>query len=107
MQKSVSIGPETIVLATITVGDLEAIDLTGKTGRKFNIGMIAASVLASGDKEHGTEAWVRRQLAFNPEGGESDFQKLLDACNEVNGFKPAVLEKNAPAPVAPAAAQAE
>ena len=52
MQKSVSIGPETIVLATITVGDLEAIDLTGKTGRKFNIGMIAASVLASGDKEH-------------------------------------------------------
>ena len=107
MQKSVSIGPEIIVLATITVGALEEIDLTGKTGRKFNTAMIAAAILASGDKEHGNEAWVRAQLAFNPEGGESDFQKLLDACNEVNGFKPAVLEKNAPAPVAPAAAQAE
>ena len=104
MKKPVLIEGQEVTLATITVGDLETIDLTGKTGRKFNIAMIAASILASGDQERGTEVWVRSVQAFDPEGGDSSFQKLIDAANEVNGFKKQVLEKNAPAPAAPAAA---
>lgn len=106
MKKPVLIEGQEVILATITVGDLETVDLSGKTGRKFNIAMIAASILASGDQERGTEAWVRSVHAFDPEGGDAPFQLLLDAANEVNGFK-RVLEKNAPAPAAPAVAAAE
>ena len=106
MKKPVLIEGQEVILATITVGDLETIDLTGKSGRKFNIAMIAASILAAGDAERGTEAWVRSVHAFDPEGGDAPFQLLLDAANEVNGFK-RVLEKNAPAPAAPAVAAAE
>ena len=103
MKKPVLIAGQEINVATVTVGDIETIDLTGKTGRKFNIAMIAASVLASGDKERGTEDWVRGLLAFDPDGGASEFQRMLDATNDVNGFTK-VTEKNASAPVAPAAA---
>jgi len=102
MQKPVLIEGQEIKLATITVGDLEEVDLSGKTGRKFNIAMIAASIRAAGDLEHGTEAWVRTVHAFDPEGGDPPFQLLLEAGNEVNGFNRR-KEKNAPEPGAPAA----
>jgi hypothetical protein len=101
MKKSVSIGDESIILATITIGDLEAVDIEGKTGRKWNVAMVAASIRASGDTEHGTEAWVRTVPAFDPEGGDGPFKLLVEAMNDVNGFTKA-LEKNAPAPAAPA-----
>ena len=105
MQKPVLIEGKEIVLSTLKVRDLEAIDLTGKTGRKWNTAMIAACISASGDTEHGTEAWVEGVLAFDPEGGDSEYQKLLNAMNDVNGFsKKMVTEKNAQEPVsAPAA----
>jgi hypothetical protein len=103
MKKPVLIEGQEVTLATITVGDLETVDLSAKTGRKFNIAMIAASILAAGDQERGTEAWVRTVHAFDPEGGDAPFQLLLEAANEVNGFKKLVAEKNAPVPAAPAA----
>jgi hypothetical protein len=104
MQKPVSIEGKEVILSTITVGALEDIELTGKAGRKWNIAMIAASILASGDTERGTEAWVRGLPAFDPEGGDSPFKMLIDAANAVNGFdKVKVPEKNAQAPDAPAA----
>ncbi len=102
MQKPVLIEGQEVSVSTITVGVLETIELSGKTGRKFNIALIAASVLAGGDAARGSEDWVRSLNAFDPEGGDSPFHLLLDAANEVNGFK-RVAEKNAPAPEAPAA----
>ena len=71
MKKPVLIEGQEVTLATITVGDLETVDLSAKTGRKFNIAMIAASILAAGDQERGTEAWVRTVHAFDPEGGDA------------------------------------
>lgn len=106
MKKPVLIEGQEITLATMTIGDLEAIDLTGKTGRKWNIAMIAASIAASGDTEHGTEAWVKAREAFDPEGEDSEFDLLLDAMNTVNGFKRRA-EKNAQARLAAAPEPAE
>ena len=104
MQKSVSIGPDSILLATITVGDLEDIEIEGKTGRKWNIAMVAASIRSAGDAEHGTEAWVRKVPAFDPEGGDGPFKQLVNAMNDVNGFTVVIQKKaqeGAEAPAAP------
>jgi len=97
MKKTVLIEGEAITLSTISVGDLEDIEIDGKTGRKWNIAMVAASIRSAGDSQRGTEAWVRTVPAFDPEGGDGPFRRLVEAMNEVNGFKP-VLEKNALAP---------
>lgn len=102
MKKTVPIDGQDVIVATITVGDLEAVEIENKTGRKWNIAMVAASIRAAGDAERGTEAWVRTVPAFDPGGGDGPFKLLVEAMNEVNGFK-AVLEKNAPAPAVPAA----
>jgi hypothetical protein len=103
MKKTVPIEGQDVTLATITIGDLEAVEIESKTGRKWNIAMVAASIRAAGDAERGTEAWVRTAKAFDPEGGDGAFKILVDAMNEVNGFKRA-LEKKDQAPAAPAPA---
>ena len=103
MKKSVSIDGQDVTLATITVGDLEDIEIEGKTGRKWNIAMVAASIRSAGDAERGTEAWVRKVPAFDPEGGDGPFKLLVNAMNLVNGFT-VILENKVPADVeAPAA----
>lgn len=101
MEKSVTIEDQEVKLATITVGALETIELSGKTGRKFNIALIAASLLSAGDAARGTEEWVRSVHVFAPDGSEPPFQQLLAAANEVNGFKAAQPGETEPA--APAA----
>ena len=100
MRKTVTIAGQEISLATITVGDLETIELSGKTGRKFNIALVALAVLASGDKEHGTEEWVRTIPVFSESGGDPPFQTILAAANEVNGLS---APKGESEPAAPAA----
>jgi hypothetical protein len=102
MKKKFQIDGQEVTLATITIEELETAEMDGKTGRKWNIAMVAASIRSAGDAEHGTEAWVRSVKAFDPEGGDGEFKLLVDAMNEVNGFK-AALEKKAAAPEAPAA----
>jgi hypothetical protein len=92
MQKPVTVAGEEVILATITVGTLEEIELAGKKGRAFNVGLIAASIRSSGDKLHGTEEWVRALPAFN-----GPFIELLTAANEVNGFTMGEPEPAAPA----------
>jgi hypothetical protein len=102
VEKPVTIEGQELKVATITVGALETIELSGKTGRKFNIALIAASLLAAGDTEHGTEAWVKTLPAFDPVGGVSPFRQLIDAANEVNGFKAADAKPGETEPAAPA-----
>lgn len=100
MKKPVIVEGQSLEVATITVGALETIELSGKEGRKFNIALIALSLLAAGDTEHGTEEWVRSVHVFAPDGAEPPFQALLAAANEVNGFKtakPGESEPEAPA----------
>jgi hypothetical protein len=100
MKKSVTVDGAELAVATITIGDLESVELAGKTGRKFNIALVAASLLAAGDTEHGTEDWVRKLPAFAPVGTEPPFTTLLSVANEVNGFsapKPGESEPEAPA----------
>lgn len=103
MRKTVTIEGTEISLATITVGDLETIELSGKSGRKFNIALVAVSILAAGDTERGTEEWVRTVHAFSDvPGGEPPFQMLIAAANEVNGLS-APKPKGETEPAAPAA----
>ena len=100
MRKSVTVDGAELTVATITIGDLETVELAGKTGRKFNIALVAASLLAAGDTERGTEDWVCKLPAFAPIGTEPPFTALLAAANEVNGFKapaPGESEPEAPA----------
>ena len=96
MTKTVTVLGQDLTLATITIGTLEQIDLAGKKGRGFNIALIAGSLLASGDAERGTEAWVKSLPAFAPEGETPPFQILLEAANEVNGFKPPPVGEKGP-----------
>ena len=101
MQKTVTVDGQDLTLATITIGTLEQIDLAGKKGRTFNIALVAASILASGDTTHGTEEWVKSLPAFVADGEEPPFQKLLEAANAVNGFeapKPAAGKSEPAAP---------
>lgn len=101
MEQPVTIEGKELRLATITVGALESIELGGKEGRKFNIALIALSLLAAGDTEHGTEEWVRSVHVFAQDGAEPPFQQLLSAANKVNGFKTATPgEKGPEAPAA-------
>lgn len=97
MTKTVTVDGLDLTLATITIGTLETIELAGKKGRGFNIALVAGSILASGDKEHGAEEWVKSLPAFAPDGEEPPFQALLSAANEVNGFKPAPKGEEKPA----------
>lgn len=102
MEQPVTIEGQELKLATITVGALESIELSGKEGRKFNIALIALSLLAAGDTEHGTEEWVRSVHVFSPDSADDPpFQQLLEAANLVNGFKTAQPGEKGPA--APAA----
>jgi hypothetical protein len=104
VEKPVAIEGQELKLATITVGALESIELSGKEGRKFNIALIALSLLAAGDLVHGTEEWVRSVHVFSPNGADDEdppFQRLLAAANVVNGFKTPKPGENGPA--APAA----
>jgi len=101
MQQTVTVDGQEVTLATITVGMLETIELTGKKGHAFSAAFVAASILAAGDKERGTEAWVNGLPFFN-----GPLNKLLEAANEVNGFNTAKPEPGEPEPeAAPAAAQ--
>ena len=104
MEKPVTIEGQELKLATITVGALESIELSGKEGRKFNIALIALSLLAAGDTEHGTEEWVRSVHVFNSDGdtaSDPPFQQLLAVATAVNGFKTAKPgEKGPEAPAA-------
>ena len=100
MRKTVTIEGQEITLATITVGDIETIELSGKSGRKFNIALVAASILAGGDKDRGSEDWVRTVHVFSEVPGQDPpFQQLIAAANEVNGLTP----KGESGPAAPAA----
>ncbi len=101
MRKPVTIEGQEITLATITVGDIETIELSGKSGRKFNIALVAASIRAAGDMERGTEEWVRTVHVFSEVPGEDpSFQRLITAANEVNGLS---APKGESGPAAPAA----
>jgi len=103
MKQTVNYEGQEFELATITVGAMETIVLDDKKGRKFNIAMIAASLLSAGDTEHGTEDWVRSLPVFSPEETDPPFMEFLAAANKVNGFKPKpqIVGENEPA--APAA----
>ena len=104
MEKPVIVEGQELKVSTITVGALEAIELSGKEGRKFNIALIAASLLSAGDSEHGNEEWVRSVHVFSPGAEEPPFHLLLAAANEVNGFKaPAPAKPGESGPAAPAA----
>jgi hypothetical protein len=87
MERTETIDGQPVTLATITVGALEQIEVAGKTGRAFNIALVAASILSAGDKEHGTEAWVRSLRAFGPSGQKPPFKLVIDAANLVNFFE--------------------
>ncbi len=100
MTRTVSIDGQDVNLATITVGALETIELGGLRGRKFNIALVAASILSTGDTERGNVAWVATLPIFSPDEEQPAFLRLVDAANEVNGFKspkPGETEPAAPA----------
>lgn len=88
MKETIPLMGQEVTLATVTVGILETIELEGKRGRQFNIAFIAASLLAAGDKERGSEAWVRTVPVFDETGeNKPPFDALMKAANNVNGFK--------------------
>lgn len=103
MKQTVSYEGQDYELATITVGAMETIVLDEKKGRKFNIAMIAASLLSAGDTTNGTEDWVRSLPVFDPEESDPPFMKFLAAANKVNGFKPKPQIVGETEPEAPAA----
>ena len=84
MRKTISINGQDVILATITVGAIEQIEVAGKQGRAFNASLVAASILSAGDKERGTEAWVQNLETFAPKGTKSQFKLAIDAANLVN-----------------------
>lgn len=82
---------ESVELATVLVETVEVIQIGGKKGIEFNIALTAASILSAGDKERGTEAWVRKLPFFGETFGEdAPFVSMLQAASAVNGMKTAV-----------------